>query len=85
MRDYLGYKSTLDRLTYVIVEHRPVLMEFRGKIPKAFTKLGYMCMAIKARAIRIHLKIKAVNKLGYMCMAVKAWSFLPKCISCKSS
>src|SRR3954466_879959 len=56
MTEYLGYRSTLDRLTYVIVELRPVPMEFRGKIPRAFTKPGYTCMAIKARAIRIHLK-----------------------------
>ena len=56
VREYLGYKSTLDRLTYVIVELRPIRMEFRGKIPRAFTKPGYTCRAIKARAIRIHLK-----------------------------
>ena len=60
MREYLGYMSTLDRLTYVIVELRPVPMEFRGRIPRAFTKPGYTCRAIKARAIRIHLKEKVV-------------------------
>lgn len=53
---YLGYKSTFDRLIYVIVELRSVPIEFRGRISKAFTKTGYMCMFIKARAIRIHLK-----------------------------
>ena len=56
VREYLDYRSTLDRLTYVIVELRSVPMELRGKIPRAFTKPGYTCRAIKARAIRIHLK-----------------------------
>lgn len=56
MREYFGYKSTLDRLTYAIVELRPVLIELRGRIPKAFTKLGYTCMTIKAHTIRIYLK-----------------------------
>ena len=56
MREYLCYMSTLDRLTYVIVELRLILMELRGRIPRAFTKPGYTCRAIKAQAIRIHLK-----------------------------
>lgn len=56
MREYLGYKSTLYRLTYVVVELRSVPIEFRGKIPRAFTKLGYTYRAFKARSIRIHLK-----------------------------
>ena len=56
MREYLGYTSTLDRLTYVIVEFRSVPIEFRDRIPRAFIKLGYTCRTIKARAIRIHLK-----------------------------
>lgn len=56
MREYLGYMSNLDRLTYVIVELRSVSMEFRGKIPRAVTKPGYTCMTTKVRIIRIHLK-----------------------------
>jgi hypothetical protein len=56
MREYLGYRSTLDRLAFVIMELGSVPMEFRGRIPRAFTKLGYTCRAIKAWAIRIHLK-----------------------------
>lgn len=60
MREYLDYRSTLDRLTLVIVELGSVPMELRGKIPRAFTKPGYTCRAIKARAIRIHLKEKVV-------------------------
>ena len=56
MREYLGYRSTLDRLTFVIVELGSVPMELRGRIPRAFTKPGYTCRAIKAQAIRIHLK-----------------------------
>lgn len=55
MREYLGYMSTLDKLTYVIVELRSVPKEFRGIIPKAFTKSGYTCRAIQAQTIRIHL------------------------------
>lgn len=56
MGEYLGYMSTLDRLTYVIVKLRSISMEFRGRFPRAFTKPGYTCMSIKARAIRIHIK-----------------------------
>lgn len=56
MREYLGYKSTFDKLTFVIVELGPIPMELQGRIPRAFTKLGYTCRAIKARAIRILLK-----------------------------
>lgn len=56
MREYLGYLNTLDRLTYVIVELRLVPIEFRGKIPIAFTKSGYTCRAIKTLTIKIHLK-----------------------------
>lgn len=48
--------STLDRLTYVIVELRSVPMEFQDIIPRAFTQSGYTCMTIKARVIRLHLK-----------------------------
>lgn len=48
MREYLGYVSTLDRFTYVIMEIRSV--------PRAFTKSGYTCKNIKIHAIRIHLK-----------------------------
>jgi hypothetical protein len=65
IREYLGYMSTLDRLTYVIVELRSVPMEFRGRIPRAFTKLGYTCRAIKAWAIRIHLKKRLCAGLMY--------------------
>ena len=50
MMEYLGYKSTLDRLTYVIVELRLVPMEFRGRFPRVFTKLRYTCIDIKAQA-----------------------------------
>lgn len=56
MREYLGYISTLDRLAFVILELGSVLMELRGRIPRAFIKPGYTCMTIKARVIRIHLK-----------------------------
>ncbi|GAU39727.1 hypothetical protein TSUD_144940 [Trifolium subterraneum] len=49
-------RSSLDRLTYMNVELRPVPMEFRGRIPRAFMKLGLTCRAIKARAIKKHLK-----------------------------
>lgn len=52
MREYLGFT----RITYVIVELRPFPVEFRGRVPKAFTKMGYTCKAIKARPIRVHLK-----------------------------
>ena len=58
MREYLDYKSTLDRLTFMIVGLGPVPMEFRGRIPRAFVTLGSTCKTIKARAIRIHLKQK---------------------------
>lgn len=56
MKEYLGYPSTLDRLTYVIVELKSVSMEFRAWIPRVFTKQGYTCRDIKIWAIRIHLK-----------------------------
>ena len=56
MREYLGYMSTLDRPTFVIVKLGSVPMELRDRIPRAFTKPGYTCKAIKARAIRIHIK-----------------------------
>ena len=50
-----SFRSTLDRLTYMNVELRPVPMEFQGKIPRAFMKPGLTCRAIKARAIKKHL------------------------------
>lgn len=56
MMEYIGYTSNLDRLTHVIVELRSVLIEFRDKIPRVFTKLGYTCRVIKTHTIRIHLK-----------------------------
>ncbi|KAK2356786.1 hypothetical protein QL285_094111 [Trifolium repens] len=40
-----SFRSTLDRLTYVNVELRPVPMEFRGRISRAFMKLGLTCRA----------------------------------------
>ena len=49
------FRGTLDRLTYMNVELRPVPMEFRGRIPRAFMKPGYTCRAIKARATKKHL------------------------------
>lgn len=44
-----SYMSTLDRLTYVIVEFSLIHIKFLGKIRRTFTKLWYTCMVIKAR------------------------------------
>ena len=42
-----SYMSTLEGLTYVNVEVRPLPMKSWCKFSKAFTILGYTCMAIK--------------------------------------
>ena len=64
MREYIGFESTLDRLTYVIVELRLVPMEFWGRVSRAFSKLGYTCKTIKAQTIRIQSKKR-------LCVGVK--------------
>lgn len=66
MREYLGYMSTLDRLTYVILELMSVPMKFRGRISKSFTKLGYTCRVIKTWDIRIDLKKRLCGGLTYV-------------------
>ena len=43
----LSYKSTLDGLTYMNVEVRPLPMKIWGKLSRAFTILGYNCMVVK--------------------------------------
>ena len=42
-----SYRSTIDKLTYVNVEVRPLPMEFWGKFSRAFNILGYKCMVVK--------------------------------------
>jgi len=51
-----SYRSTLDRLTYTNVEPRPVLWNFEAGFLEHSLKPGYTCMAINARAFRIHLR-----------------------------
>lgn len=51
-----NYNKTLDRLTYMIGELMPILMEFQGKIPRVFIKLKQTHMTIKPHAYRIHPK-----------------------------
>ena len=51
-----GYRSTLDRFTYTNVEPRPVLWNFKAGFLVHSLKPGYTCMAINARAFRIHLR-----------------------------
>ena len=45
----MSYKSTLDGLTYVNVEVRPLHMKFWGKFSRTFTILGYTCMTVRHR------------------------------------
>lgn len=65
IKEYVGYTITPDRLIYMIVELMSVPMEFRGRIPRAFTKPRYTCRDIKARSIRIHLKKSVCAGLIY--------------------
>ena len=51
-----SYRSTLDRLTYVNVEVWPLPMKiFWAKFTRAFTILGYTCMAVKYELFELYL------------------------------
>jgi hypothetical protein len=53
--------TSLTRLTYMNVELMLVPMEFRGKIPRAFVKLGLTCGALNPGLLRYILRKSCVS------------------------